>query len=473
MDIKKAAFINAIGKYSVVILQLFVSAILARILSVDDYGVVAVVTVFVTFFTTISSLGFGTAIVQNKELDDEDINNIYSCTVYLGIIVMAIFCACSPVIAKFYNNESYIAIGCLLSISLFFNILNMVPNGVMNREKLFVEISKRTVIVYIFGAITAIVLALIGFRYYSLVLQSVITATLTFLWNLKTTKLKFTIKFNKASIYKIANYSFFQFAFNIVNYFARNLDNLLVGKFLGISELAYYNRAYTLMLYPISNLSGVVSPVLHPILSDYQNEKEIVYQKYMKVVKMLIWLGVFVSAGCFLAGREIIIIMYGDKWLDSIKCFQILSITICTQMVNSCTGAIFQALNKTKLLFYNGLINSISTIIAIIFGITVGGTIEFLAIAVTVAYSIHFITAFYMLIKFGFEYKVSRFAKDINKEIIIIVIMIIAVLLYPGQVDSNILSFILKGMYISIAMFACLIVTGEWKECKRFLFKKR
>lgn len=473
MNIKKAAFINAIGKYSVVILQLFVSAILARILSVDDYGVVAIVTVFVTFFSTLSSLGFGTAIIQNKELDKEDIENIYSCTVYIGIGGMLLFCLFSPVIAIFYSNQIYIGVGCLLSISLLFNLLNMVPNGVMNREKQFVKIAKRTIIVYVFGAIIAVLLALLGFRYYALVIQSIMTAVLTFFWNMHTVKLKFHFRFKKESISKIANYSFFQFAFNIVNYFARNLDNLLVGKFLGTSELAYYNRAYTLMLYPVNNLTGVVTPVLHPILSDYQNEKDVIYRKYIKIVKILLILGIFASAGCYLAGEEIIIIMYSDKWIDSIACFQILSIAICTQIVNSSAGAIFQALNNTKLLFYNGLINSCITILAIVFGIAIGGNIEFLATCVTMAYITHFFTAFYMLIVLGFGYKLIKFLKDISKEALIIIIMIFAVVLYQGNIENNIVSFVVKGIYVSGIMVIALLVTGEWRECLGILKRQK
>lgn len=473
MNLKKAAIINASGKYSVVILQLLVSAVLARILSVEDYGVVAVVTVFVTFFSTISNLGFGTAIIQNKELTRREIEDIYSCTVYVGIISMVLFCIFSPVIAYFYGDALYISVGCLLSCSLLFNILNMVPNGIMNREKRFVMIAKRTVIVYVIGAIVAIILAVVGFGFYSLVVQSILTATMTFLWNINTVKLKFYFRFKKESIRKIANYSFFQFAFNMVNYFARNLDNLFVGKFLGTSDLAYYNRAYTLMLYPVNNLTGVITPVLHPILADYQKEKDIIYKKYIKIVRLLLLLGIFASAGCFLAGREIIIIMYSEKWIDSIPCFQILSIAICTQIVNSSAGSIFQSLNNTKLLFYNGLLNSFITVFAIIYGIFVGGNIEFLAICVTVAYILHFITAFYMLIRLGFKYQFIIFLKDIYKEFIVGFIVVIAVAVYAIEISNIFYSFIMKGIYISIVMLVALTVTGEWKICLNVFQKNK
>ena len=95
MNMRKAALVNAIGKYSKIFLSLVVNAILARILSPNDYGIVAVITVFSTFFTTFSDMGFGPAIIQNKELTEDDIGNIYSFTVYISVGLMFVFSICS------------------------------------------------------------------------------------------------------------------------------------------------------------------------------------------------------------------------------------------------------------------------------------------------------------------------------------------------------------------------------------------
>ena len=267
---KKAVLINAAGKYLKILLSIVVSAILARILSAEDYGIIAIITVFSTFFTTLSDMGFGAAIIQNKDLNEDDIDNIYSFTVYMSVLFMIIFAICSFPIALFYSDPVYIPLGILLSVSLLFNALNMIPNGILNREKKFVSIAVRTVAVYVGAAVITIVLALMGLRYYALVVQAILTALFTFIWNFATTRPHFHVRFDINSIKKVINYSGYQFAFNMVNYFSRNLDSLLTGKFMGSAELGYYNKPYNLMLYPVNNLTGVISPVLHPILSDYQ-----------------------------------------------------------------------------------------------------------------------------------------------------------------------------------------------------------
>lgn len=471
MTIKKAAFINAIAKYSKIFLSLIVSAILARLLTPEDYGIVAVIMVFTTFFITISDMGFGAAVVQNKELSQNDINNIYSFTVYISLFLMLVFAVCSFPIALFYKDKVYIKLGLLLSISLVFNALNMVPNGILNREKKFANIAFRTIIVYIGSAIITVVVAFVGARYYSLVIQSIITAIFTFLWNYIIIKPKFYKKVNFSSVKKVFNFSSYQFAFNIINYFSRNLDNLLTGKFLGNDKLGYYNKAYILMLYPVNNLTGVISPVLHPILSDYQKQKKVIYEKYMRIIKLLMCIGLYVTPVCMLAANEIIILLYGKNWIDSIKCFQLLSLAIIPQMLNSSAGAIFQAIGNTRLLFLNSCINTIVTVLGILIGVFIGGTIEALSICVACAYCIHFCTAFFMLIKIGFGYKLRSFVSKLYIEFFILFIMIIASVVYPFRFSNIVLSILVKCLYLLIVFLIAMFISKEYKIFTT-LFKK-
>ena len=187
MNMKKAALINAAGKYSKVFMSIIVNAILARILSAEDYGILAVITVFSTFFTTLSDMGFGPAIIQKKDLTDDDIGDIFSLTVYISLGLMFLFALLSYPISVFYGNKVYILLGVLLSISLLFNALNMVPNGILNRNKKFVSIAVRTVIVYIChgnnhnSGIPWVQILCFGN-------SSNLSAFLTFVWNYLTTR---------------------------------------------------------------------------------------------------------------------------------------------------------------------------------------------------------------------------------------------------------------------------------------------
>lgn len=463
MNIRRAALINASGKYLKVVLTLFINAVMARLLSPSDFGIVAIITVFTTFFSTISDMGLGPAIIQRRNLSKFDVDNIFTLSVYISIALSLIFFLTAHIIADFYHNEAYIGLTHLLSLSLLFNALNMIPNGILNRDKKFGLIALRTVIVYILASLVAIILAFIGFRYYSLAVQAVLTAFFSFIWNYITINPKFYWKIKKSSIDKVLNFSTYQLAFNFVNYFSRNLDNLLAGKFMGSANLGYYDKAYNLMLYPVNNLTGVVSPVLLPILADFQDNRILIYKKYLKVVKILACIGVFISPLCLLSASEIVGILYGPNWSQTIVCFKLLSIAIVPQMINASAGAIFQALDRTRLLFINSCINTFITVVAILIGIFVGKSIVALSFFISISYIIQFITAFYMLIKLEFNLSFLKFLYNLIPELILLLVLLVSVKIYPFHILNNFLSFFVKFIYLGIIFLAGVFLSGEHK----------
>lgn len=471
-NMKKAVLINAVSKYSNIIISLVVNAILARLISPQEYGLLAIITVFSTFFSTLSDVGFGTAIIQNRTLDRNDIQNIYNFTCYISFILMLLFGVASFAIAEFYNNERLIKIGLWMSIPLLFNSLNMVPNGILNLQKKFLEMALRNTVVYLLSGLLAVIMAFMKFGIYAVVIQSIISSFAIFVWSKCLTHIHFTIRCNKASIKKIASYSGFQYAFTMINYFSRNLDNILVGKVLGENELAYYNRAYSLMLYPVQNISGVITPVLHPIYSDYQDDKEYIYLQYIKLIRFIAVISVFVQCYCFVAGDDLIRLMYGENWINSITCFKILSFAIITQMVTNTSGSIFQALGQTKQLFIAGTINMSLTILSIILGLKFGESISDLAFCVAVSYIFHFFISYFVMIKYGFDKSYKSFLFEFKYEIIILLVLYFVGYIYPFPPCNSLINLILKLVYLGFVFVILLFVTKEYK-CFEIVRRKK
>ena len=132
-------------------------------------------------------------------------------------------------------------------------------------------------------------------------------------------------------------------------------------------------------------------------------------------------------------------------------------------MINSSAGSIFQAIGNTKLLFLNSCINTVITVAAICVGVFVGKSIQALSICVAVAYLFHFGTAFFMLIKMGFKYKMSSFAKELLPELFMLVTMIAAVWLYPFQIDGMFLATVVKCLYLGVVFLVALFISREYK----------
>jgi len=425
MTIKKATIINAMGKYSQVIANIIFTVILARILTPEEYGVVAVITVFTNLFSVLSDAGLGTAIIQNKNLSSEDTNSIFAFSIYFAVLLACIFAVLAYPISIVFHNPVYIKLCLILILSILFNTLNMVPNGLLLKEKKFKSVAFRTISVTLLTGIVTVVLALLGFKYYALVIQSVLSSLAIFLWNFKSSDIKITLKLNRLSLEKIRHFSIFQFLFSFINYISRNLDNLLIGIFMGSSNLAYYDKGYKLMCYPLNYLTNVITPVLHPILSDYKNDSNYIYTKYQKVVKLLSLLGIFISLFCYFNSKEIIMIMFGKQWSASIPCFKYLSLSIWTQMLMSSTGSIYQSLDKTKLMFKSGLITAMVTVTCIFIGLY-KNDITFVSLMILIAFSINFIITFYLIIKKCFKLSLLMFAKSFIPDVMIAIILIIS-----------------------------------------------
>lgn len=463
-SIKKASLITAVSKYINIFLGIFFSAILSRILTPNDYGIVAIVTVFTSFFIVLSNCGLGIAVIQRKDFGQEEIDSLFTFSVFLGLALAFAFMLSAYPICLFFDNDVYLPICLILSVSIFFNTINAVPDGLLRKEKKFFLIGLRLIIVSVLTYGATIVLALLDFKYYALVIQSVVSSILIFMWNLKNVKIHFVRKINWSALKSIFSYSGYNFLFNFFNFFSRNLDKLIIGKMLGNEPLAQYNKAYHFMLYPVQNLTNVISPTLHPILSDYQNDAKIIYDKYMRIVKILSLIGVFVTAVCFICPNEIITILYGNQWGGAVVCFKFMSLAIWTQMIGGTSGSLFAALNDTKSHFYISIVNTAIIVIALLFGVKTK-SIQSLALYISIALISHFFTSYYILIAKTMKGNFLSFLKALLPDFLILVIL--CVLALPINrlitIHTMILSLFAKCSSVALVYALLLSILRQWK----------
>lgn len=383
-ELKSGLFYTSIFRYANYFINLFISAFLARILLPEDFGVVAMISIFLTFFYLISNFGFGPGIIQCQDLNERDNYSLFIFTLIISLPIIVIFFFSGPLLSSFYNNQEYNEIIKLLSISLFFHTLNMVPYNLLVKNRKFKELGIRSLIISITSGILAILLANYGFSYYSLIYKSIFEAILTFIINFKMSKIKFFKSISFQPVKKIFSFSFYQFLFNINSFLTNNLDTLLIGKFLGPSRLGYYDRAYRLSS-TFSSLTLVFSSVLHPVLATYQKDKDLIAFVYIKLFKILLIIGLPLAIFLSFCSEEIIIILYSDKWVNSIPVFKYLAFLVFANIIISSSISIFQVLEAIRILFFFGVLNLILMIISILIGIKINNSIISVAFYITVS----------------------------------------------------------------------------------------
>lgn len=444
-QIASGVFYTAISKYSGILVSLCVTAILARLLTPDDFGVVAISTVLIAFFDLLCNMGFGPAIIQHKKLMNSELSDIFSFSVLTGIILSVCFFFLAEPIARYYRNDILISICRLISLNLVFISFNIVPNALLLKDKQFKFLAFCNLCAQITLGTVAIFCAYSGLGIYSLLITPIGSSFFIFIANLSRIPLKLTLKLkiNFHSIKKIISFSSYQFLFNIVNYFSRNLDKLLIGKFIDMQSLGYYEKSYRLMMLPLSNITHVITPTIQPILSDYQDKKEQLMTYSLKIIKILALIGCVLTPFLFFSGRELILILFGDQWTGAIKVFKLLSISVFIQMVDSASGSILQASNSAKYLFVSGLICAIINVSAILISVIIFKSIEIVAVAIDIAFVLNLIVSLYYIFRKTFRANIR---------------VVLQIFFYPFLTGLIVAGVLFLFPVISLPLFASLLV---------------
>lgn len=396
-DLISGVFFTAIAKYSGIIISLIISGVLARLLSPKEFGVVGVATVIINFFNILGDIGIGPAIIQRDNLTKDDIKSIHSFTSIVGITLAALFFCCSWLIAQFYNDASLTSVCQILSLSIFFNCFGIVPINLQYKSKNFRKIAIITLSIQILVGIVSIIFAILGGGVYALVSSSVLSSAATSIIYNIFSRTSLTFQIHKQSLLKIASFSIYQFLFNIINYFSRNLDKVLIGKFIGFSQLGYYEKSYRLMLMPLQNISFVITPVLLPVFSDIKNNITDLTKKYLKLLNILAYVAFPLGAMLYFCAKELILIIFGNQWVPSIIPFQILTFTVGMQILNSTAGTIYQAVDATKQLLNSGCIGALFMICSFALSIGYYGTLIAVCYGYLFAQILNTIQTFYLL----------------------------------------------------------------------------
>lgn len=441
----KGAIFTGLAKYSVMIINIIVTAILARLLPPEDFGTIALTVVVTSFFDILANAGIGPAIIQNKDINETDLPNLFRFSTYLAFALVLLFGALIYPISIFYGKVELISILFLVTIQLFFNTLNVVPLALLLKEKKFQIIAKNAVCSACICGFFSVLAAFNDWGIYSLLITpigvSVITFVLTVKYNFQIVCFK-TFAVSKKSIKKILNFSIYQFLFNFVNYFSRNMDKILLGRYLGFQSLGYYEKSYRLMTLPISTLTNVFTPSLQPVLSDFQNDTTVIRNVYNRISQYLFFVGTILTPLLCFSAKEIILILFGEQWMAAVPVFQVLSVSVPFQMVDSLSGSILQSANKIKYLFKTGIYCAILNLVILVFSLVIFDDIVKISSFVSLGFVLNFAISIYYISR----YAILQSLKDyFSKNIKFFLSMLLCTLLMIG------ISFLDLSMLFSLS----------------------
>lgn len=334
------------GRQAILLLS---NIVLARLLTPRDFGLTATVLIFVNFSIILAEQGFGAALIQRKEVTEEHLSSIFWVNLALGLGFTALFLAAAPLIAALFHEDALIpltrAIACIFAI----NSLGMVQATMLTRGLAFKSLAKAEIAAGWLGGAAAIVLAWRGWGPMSIAIQAVVTSVVSVfvLWMVGGWRPRAIFRWS--AVRELAAFSSNSFIGNITNYWVRNVDNVLVSFFLGQGPLGVYTRAYSVMLFPLSRVSRVLSRVMFPSLALIQDDLPRVRGVFLKMTRVIALVTFPLMIGVASTAENFTAVVFGPQWGEMVPILRILAIVGMVQSVTTLTVNLYLACNQTGL----------------------------------------------------------------------------------------------------------------------------
>lgn len=354
------------------VMQTAISILLARILLPDAYGIVALASTTLTLIGMLRSIGAGPALIQNKAPTEEMMSSVFWFNGAVGLVSTLILLALAYPLGSMLAEPRVVNVFLLLAPNFFLGSLTTVHGALLSRQRRYRLYALREIAATLLSGLVAVVFAYSGFGYYALVLQGLTRGLfgILFLWRTVAWRPKFL--FDWPSLKEVMGFGLPLAGTNIFTYLARNLDNLLVGRFLGVTALGLYGFAYGIVQQPIRIVQSILGRVMFPELSRIQADLpkvRSVYLSSLRYISALLWLPL---GGLLVLAPVGIPLIYGKHWEPAVLLFQIFLLVVIPQTIATTVGWIYNSQGKTKEQFTRGLVANLFVYAGFVIGLRWG-----------------------------------------------------------------------------------------------------
>lgn len=359
-------------------LQMLSVVVMARLLSPEDYGVFGMAAVFTQMVFVVKDLGLSQAAVQKKNLLPEESSALFWINVLFVLALSALCCLLAPAAGSFYGDARVAPIVAVSSLGYILVGLSAQHKALLQRQLRMRELALVEVLSKAFSFAAGVVAALGGLRHWSLVLATIADAFAhtVLLWSFGRWTPKFvSLRHGKACL----KFGLDVAAFGLLNFFARNLDKILIGKFHPVADVGFYNKAYQTISFPIQHIRGPILQVANPALARLQDDPERFRNYYRRFLSVLAFASMAPVALVIPLAEEFTAVLLGDQWLPASRTIALLAVSAVVQPVVSTRGTVLVAAGRSRAYLWLGIINTTCTVVAFAIAAPIG--IEALALA--------------------------------------------------------------------------------------------
>lgn len=342
-----------------------VSIVLARILAPEDYGMIALVTVFTTILQVFVDSGLGTALIQKKEADDLDFSSVFFFNFAVCIVLYVGLFAAAPFIAKFYENNDLVSIIRVIGLTIVVSGVKGIQQSYVSRNLLFKRFFFSSLGGTIFSAILGIGMAYAGAGIWALVVQQLSNNMIdtAILWI--TVKWRPKLQFSWDRLKGLLSYGWKLLLSSLLDTMYNNLRSLIIGKIYTSSDLAYYNQGDKFPNVIVSNINTSIDSVLLPTLSSVQDNRQRVKEMTRRAMKTSVYVMAPLMMGLAFCATPIVRLVLTDKWLPCVPFLQVFCITYMFWPVHTANLNAIKALGRSDLFLKLEIVKKIVGLIAL------------------------------------------------------------------------------------------------------------
>lgn len=340
---------SAVERFSTQGVQFLFGILLARLLTPNDYGMIAMLTIFIAVSQTFMDSGFGNALIRKPDRNEADKATVFFFNIFMAIACYGVIFLAAPFIAQFYKMPELTDILRILAISLIIQSFGSIQHLNLIIDLNFKVLAKVTFIGALTGGTAGLICAYNGLGVWSLVIQQLITTVSRVIlfwvfvhWRPKTF-------FNKSSFKNMFGFGSKLLASGLLNTLYDNIYDLIIGKAFAAAALGNYSRASHFANFPSSNVTGIFQRVTYPVLSKIQNDTEKLRKGYLKFLNMATLVIFPLMIGLAALAKPFILLILTDKWFDVILILQIICIAQMWYPVHAINLNILQVMGRSDL----------------------------------------------------------------------------------------------------------------------------
>lgn len=347
-------------------------SVLARLLTPDDYGVLAMVTVLVGFAQMFTDAGLSMATVQQEHVSHEQISTLFWLNLLISAVLALGVLAGAPLVARVYARPELTGVTAALSLPLLLSGLVIQHQALLRRCLWFGTLATITIAAQVVTLGVTILLACCGARYWALVGGRIVYALVGTLLTFYFCPWFPGRMQRRTGVRHMLRFGGHLSGFNIIDYFACNADSFLIGKFYGASALGLYARAYQLFMLPVTQIRQPITAVAMPVLSSLQNQPERYVKYYQRMSDLLVSLMIPLAVYCMIEAEFLIRTILGSQWLGAVPVFRILAIAGLIQIMPGLAGLVMLSLGYSRRFFLWGVLGASLVVASFVIGLPFG-----------------------------------------------------------------------------------------------------